>query len=360
MQLHFTPDDWAHIERDWGAWWAGELDRPLVMIEHIEPPADPAQPFPCRVAAYYGLEMPADDLLDLYEAKLTATRWYGDAFPKWWPDFGPGVTAAFLGAQLHATWDTVWFDVPEPLPLNARPLGRDPTNPWWCRVRTVTERAVARWGDQVAVGYTDLGGNLDILASFRTTQNLLTDLLDAPAEVLRASQGFTQLWLSFFWDLDNILAAGQHGRTPWAALWAPGPCYMLQSDFAYMISPRMFERFVLPDLAACCDAIAYPFYHLDGKGQIPHLDMLLSLERLRGIQWIPGDGAAPAEAWLPLLKRIRDGGKLCQLYVSAQGALEIVRALGGQGFALFINDDLSLEEATAFLAEIERAGRAAR
>ncbi len=26
------------------------------------------------------------------------------------------------------------------------------------------------------------------------------------------------------------------------------------------------------------------FYHLGGKGQILHLDMLLSLERLRGIQ----------------------------------------------------------------------------
>ncbi len=355
MQLHFTPDDWARVERDWSAWWAGELDRPLVMIEHVEPPADPARPFPCRVAAYYGVGMPADELLDLYEAKLAATRWYGDAFPKWWPDFGPGVTAAFLGAQLHATWDTVWFDTPEPLPLATLPPGRDPANPWWQRVRTVTERAVARWRDQVAVGYTDLGGNLDILASFRTTQRLLTDLLDAPDEVLRASRELTGLWLRFFRDLDDILAAGGRGRTPWAAIWAPGPCYMLQSDFAYMISPRMFERFVLPDLAACCDAIAYPFYHLDGKGQLPHLDMLLSLKRLRGIQWIPGDGAPPPEAWLPLLKRIRDGGKLCQLYVSAQGALEIVRALGGKGFALFINDDLPEEEATAFLAEIARA-----
>lgn len=349
MELHFTPDDWARVERDWNAWWAGELDRPLVMIEHSEPLADPARPLPCRVAAYYGMEMLADDLLDLYEAKLAAMHWYGDAFPKWWPDFGPGVTAAFLGAQLHATWDTVWFDVPEPLPFAALPPARDPANPWWQRVQVVTERAVARWGDQVAVGYTDLGGNLDILASFRTTQNLLTDLLDAPDEVLRASHELTGLWLGFFWDLDNILAAGRCGRTPWAALWAPGPCYMLQSDFAYMISPRMFERFVLPDLAACCETITYPFYHLDGKGQIPHLDMLLSLERLRGIQWIPGDGAPPPEAWLQLLKRIRDRGKLCQLYVSAKGALEIVRALGGKGFALFINDDLAEEEARAFL-----------
>ncbi len=46
---------------------------------------------------------------------------------------------------------------------------------------------------------------------------------------------------------------------------------MLQCDFAYMISPQMFERFVLPDLTACCEALEHGFYHLDGKGQIRHL-----------------------------------------------------------------------------------------
>ena len=61
-----------------------------------------------------------------------------------------------------------------------------------------------------------------------------------------------------------------------------------------MISPAMFERFVMPDLVACCDHLDHGFYHLDGKGEIPHLDLLLSIPRLRGIQWIPGDGAAPA------------------------------------------------------------------
>ncbi len=46
---------------------------------------------------------------------------------------------------------------------------------------------------------------------------------------------------------------------------------MLQSDFAYMLSPSMFERFVLPDLETICNHLDYGFYHLDGKNQIPHL-----------------------------------------------------------------------------------------
>ena len=78
--------------------------------------------------------------------------------------------------------------------------------------------------------------------------------------------------------------------------------------------------------------------------------MLLSLERLRGIQWIPGAGQPPPEAWLPLLKRIRDGGKLCQLYVSPEGARTIARELGGQGFAFYIEQPMSQAAAESYLA----------
>jgi hypothetical protein len=122
-----------------------------------------------------------------------------------------------------------------------------------------------------------------------------------------------------------------------------------------MISPRMFERYVLPEISTCCDALDYAFYHLDGKGQIPHLDLLLSLERLRGIQWVPGDGQPQAEHWLPLLQRIRQSGKLCQVYVSAKGALRIVRELGGKGFVLAINESLTPNQGTAFLDELRLA-----
>jgi 5-methyltetrahydrofolate--homocysteine methyltransferase len=134
---------------------------------------------------------------------------------------------------------------------------------------------------------------------------------------------------------------------------------MLQCDFSYMIAPAMFERFVLPDLAACCDHLAHAFYHLDGRGEIPHLDLLLSLPRLRGIQWIPGDGAPPPHEWLDLLRRIIAGDKLCQVYVSAEGARAIVRDLGGKGFLLVINEPMSATEAHDFLALMGRedAGR---
>jgi len=129
---------------------------------------------------------------------------------------------------------------------------------------------------------------------------------------------------------------------------------MLQCDFSYMISPAMFERFVMPDLTACCDHLDHGFYHLDGPGQLAHLDLLLSIERLRGIQWIPGAGNPEPNEWPEVLQRIIQAGKLCQLYVSAEGARDIVRNLGGKGFLLTVNDRMTVEEAEAFLEELRQ------
>jgi 5-methyltetrahydrofolate--homocysteine methyltransferase len=354
--VQFDEQDWARVEGAWTAWWAGELKRPLVMIEDVEPQAGidipniidaglPASAFP--------LDRSADEVLDYYQVRLAAKRFYGDAWPKWWPKFGPGIAAGFLGARVNATADTTWFEPVEQIPIAELDLVLDPNNAWWRRVLELTRRAVERWGSSIAVGHTDLGGNLDILASLLTSERLLFDVYDHPGEVMRLVNSLTRLWLRYYDELHTLIAPAGRGTTPWAAIWSPARCYMLQSDFAYMISPRMFERFVLPDLAACCEELDHAFYHLDGVGQIPHLDMLLSLERLRGIQWIPGDGQPPPEEWLLLLKRIRDAGKLCQLYVSGEGARTIVRELGGRGFAFYILETMSRTEADSFLREIQ-------
>lgn len=332
------------------------MPRPLVLIEHEDPSSSAValglQPWEDLFASSFPIEMPADALIDHYQERLEARRYYGDAFPRWWPNFGPGVVAAFLGGNMECTLTTVWFSPAEEKRIEDTHPEFDDGNPWWNRVRELTRLAVERWEGRAAVGHTDLGGTLDVVASFRTTQRLLYELYDAPEEVERLARQINRLWLRYYDELDSIIRSRCRGTMPWAPVWANGRGYMLQCDFSFMISPKMFERFALPDLAACCDAIDHAFYHLDGNRAIPHLDMLLSLERLRGIQWVPGDGAPPPEAWLPLLKRIRDAGKLCQVSVSPEGARTIARELGGKGFAFYILQAMEKAEAEALIREI--------
>jgi 5-methyltetrahydrofolate--homocysteine methyltransferase len=355
IELDFGNRDWERMQRAWTAWWEGELDRPIVMIEgrephpHNEPPPLGGEKL---FTSDFPLEIPIEDVVDHYQWHLERRRFYGDAWPRWWPNFGPGIIAGFVGARVQPAFLTVWFEPAQVERIEELQPSYDTGNIWWQRVSDLTRAAVERWGDQVSIAHSDLGGNLDILASLRTTEQLLFDLSDTPEEVARLAAEITQLWLRYYEELYAIIQKSGRGTTPWAPIWSPDRCYMLQSDFSYMISPRMFERFVLPDIAACCDSLDHGFYHLDGKGQIKHLDMLLSLERLRGIQWIPGDGQPSPEEWLSLLKRIRDAGKLCQLFVSPQGARTIVRELGGRGFALFIVALPSSEQAQDLLREL--------
>lgn len=351
IQIRFTQPDWQRIARDWAAWWAGELERPLVVLETSEPferEADWSQ------LTRFGLNTPADEILDNWQMILEHTHFHGDAFPKWWVNFGPGTMAAFLGSRVSWSPDTTWFWPLEGVASleEIHPVF-DEENLWWRRVVEVTQRAVTRWGNQVLVGIADLGGNLDILASLRGSDKLLLDLTDAPGEVDRLTREITRLWLRYYDALYTITSQTGRGNACWGPCWSAGKGYMLQSDFSYMISPRMFKRFVLPDLTTCCDHLEYGFYHLDGVGEIPHLDHLLSIERLRGIQWQPGDGQPKGDGWLDLLARIRNGGKRCQIYVTRQGALTVQKELGGKGFLMHIVDDpMTPTEAEEFLREL--------
>ncbi len=357
LRLHFDEEDWERVERDWSAWWAGELRRPLVVLECVErwEAYDPhcASVFLGNTPA----NQPADAILDEFIPRLENTHYLGDAFPRFWPNFGPGIIAAFAGALVQPAWDTTWFIPAQDGAISCLHVDGEDVNPWWLRVQEFTCAALERWGEQLAIGLTDLGGNLDILASLRGTKQLLIDLVKTPDQVERLVAETTRLWLACYHRLCEMVAPAGRGITCWGPLWSMERGYMLQSDFSYMISPRMFERFVLPDLEACTNQMETAFYHLDGIGQIVHLDALLSLPHLRGVQWVPGYGKPPCEEWLPLLKKIREAGKLCQVTVSPEGALKIMEALGRKGFCFVIAEpQLTPAEGEAFLTGLQAAG----
>lgn len=359
LQLAFTEENWACVQNNWKRWWASDLSRPLVMIEFEErndgslpPKLICSLPEDIRFSAILNSDLVAAEILEIYWRRLCRFRWFGDAWPRWYPYFGPGIVAGFLGSNVNPGLDTIWFSHAAPQNVLNSELSIDWLNPWWLKVKELTELAVHKWGDHICIGYTDLGGILDILASLRGTEQLLIDLYDNPDYVRRALDRITVCWMSYYNELHKIIQKSPRGTTSWANLWASGSSYILQCDFAYMISPKHFELFALPDIEACCEQIEYPFYHLDGKGQIPHLEMLLAIKKLKGIQWIPGEGSAPPEKWLSLLSRIRNKGKLCQLYVTAKGAKTIVSNLGGKGFAFSITDINNQNDAKAFLESL--------
>jgi 5-methyltetrahydrofolate--homocysteine methyltransferase len=335
----FSEADWARIARDWTSWWNHDIARPMLVAFRSQPP-DRVQP-PWWAGGGLGQiphSVPADAIAAEVWDEVRRSTWYGDGWPRFWINYGPGVGAAFLGGDLDPAPNTVWF---RPGIWQGRELGEirpafDPHNIWWRRIQDVTAACLRHLARRAQVGFTDIGGNLDIAASLRDTMNLLIDCMDDPEGVDELCSRITPLWLRYYREQVALIAPAGRGSSAWAPLWSPGRTYMLQSDFAYMISPHQFARWVLPDIAACCAQLDHGFYHLDGKGQIPHLDHLLSVPGLKGVQWIPGDGQ-PESAdplWWPLLKRIRDAGKLVQIYSSGEAVLRMAREVPLTGFTI--------------------------
>lgn len=348
--IPFTDADWSRIRRDHEAWWRHELDRPLVIAAIRE--RERAIKGPPHFLTNCPRDQPAEEIVASFAASRSNWHWAGDAYPCWFINFGPGIFAGPLGAHVRTDPHTVWFEPREGVTIDNLDIRFDRDDTWWRRIVDLTEAAARMIGQRVQISYTDLGGNLDILASLVGSEALLMATIERPDAVDAAVARITSLWLEAHRELDAIIAPHCPGRQAWAPVWAPGSMYMMQCDFAYMISPEMFGRFVMPDLEACCEAIEYPFYHLDGIGQLPHLDQLLSLDKLRGIQWVPGAGQKPPPEWLDVLMRIRDAGKLIQIFGTAEQCLTMCKEIGGKGMILKVGELNSPEEADAFCEEI--------
>ena len=315
MGIVFGLERWDRIKKTYGAWWRGELDRPVVQVyfygaEPDRPEPDlPEYPF----TAKYDISVPPEAIVDRWDYNLSRQRFAGDAFPRVWPNFGPGVMAAFMGGVLENAEDTVWFHPAGNPDIQDLRFSYNPDNHWCRRVKDICAAAIERWQGRVLISMTDLGGNLDILSTFRPGEALLLDLYDAPDEVKRLTWEAHEAWFKYYNDINSCLQPLNPGYSAWAGIYSEDPSYMLQCDFCYMIGPDMFDEYVKPELAASSRRLVNAFYHLDGPGALRHLDALLDIHDLDGIQWVMGAGQPGPLEWIDVYRRIQERGKLFQL-----------------------------------------------
>ena len=338
---------WERVKENHRLWWDGKLKRPLihVILEGVDPKRpEPSLPYH-NFAAFYDMNVPEEAIVDVWDYRLSTHRYLGDAFPAVWPNFGAGVLSAFIGADVRIDERTVWFFPPAEKGIQDLQFLPDPDNPWLRRIKKLCNAAMERWEGLVQVGMTDLGGNLDILSVFRPSEQLLLDLYDYPERVKELHWEAHRLWWKFFEEINRVLKKANPGYTAWTPIFSETPYYMLQCDFCYMIGPGMFDEFVKPELEASCSRLVNPFYHLDGPGQIAHLDSILRIEELKGVQWVPGDGQPDCSHWPQLYRKIREAGKLIQVLGNLDTLDAVVEQLGsGEGIVLICSAPASREE----------------
>ncbi len=303
--------NWEEAKKDYAAWWRKEFPKPLFCTAvAVEPDT------PTRWTGWNLAQKPVniEENIRDFEHAYGNYRYPLHGFPLLTINLGPGIVASYLGGEVHVRPETVWFDKNPPLRLD-EDIAFD-TQSWWYRItRDMTAMAAERGKGKFITGMTDLGGTLDILSSLRGAEQLLFDLAENPARVREWCGQITDAWLKSYWDFNSVIAPHQEGTGGWMGLWSPGAWFPVQCDFANMISPAMFEKFVAPDLRTVAQALDYTIYHWETPGQLGDLDCLLSIPEIDGIQWNPGPQLEPPDSpkWYPIFQKIQAKGKLLVL-----------------------------------------------
>ena len=313
MELEYK-EDWEQARERIGAWWQGEvIDRAVIQVTA-----------PKAGSTYVAPAIPDDRLLEWstdpdcviprLEQAVAATYWGGEAVPVMFPVSISlvAIPAAYLGCPYtivpisYSGWAspiiTDW--------ATRRKLTFDPQNKWWLLSRQLLQAASQRAPGRYCVGLPDLNGPGELAALLRGPDRLAIDLLEQPDAVKAALVEANAAWLRYWEASIGTIHQWQGGYVHWMGIWSDVPSTDLQCDFSCMISPAMFQEFFLPGLDQQAAWVSRTIYHLDGPNAIRHLDLLLALPHLTGIQWVPGAGALPMSRWIRLLRRIQAGGKL--------------------------------------------------
>lgn len=272
------------------------------------------------------------------------TEYLCEAIPARMIEFGTAGECQFFGCKPNYTRDTIWFS-----PVLDRPdsslLKYDESA--FQRLRNMTEELVRLAGNNYFVAMNDNCGIIDALAHLRGTENLLYDMTEEPDFVKEARDKVISVWKKTQAEIfeivkENNLGGSSHG---WMHLWSPARHLQLQCDYCCMISPKMFEEFVLPELEETASAFEHATYHLDGIEQLRHLDMILSVKSIDNIQWTRVAGQPKTSENIEALLKIQKAGKGLVLIPDRDEIEFLMKNLSHKGLQLIIGGVKDKQEA---------------
>lgn len=239
--------------------------------------------------------------------KIKNTYYGGEAIPSIFQNYGTSGHCNYYGAKPDYQQDTIWFEpVLESLEEENIVYREEVLKRHLEITRYLTEHA----GDDYFVGMPDSTGTLDAISHLYGSQNLLLAFMEEPELVKKAVHKINLGWKDSnekFYQMTRETCSGSVHS--WMQLWAPGRIQHMQVDISVMISSEMYREFALPELQEQIEWIDYPVYHFDGIEQIKHLDYILSLDKLKAIQWTYVAGQPSAGHFIPVLQRIQEAGK---------------------------------------------------
>ncbi len=351
--------NYEYLEKRWAEFWNRENeDRPLISLtapKGIVTAEELKVPPTLR-------EMWLDTEYQLKKSRrhIANTHYLGEAFPGFNPNLGPDLVGAVCGCGLEFGERTSWAEPCIEEYGDFPPVVFDENNFWWKKICEITQAAVNDANGDYLVGITDLHPGADGLVSLRGPEPAAMDIYDDPEQFKQRVWEILPVFKEMAARLHEIISAKQKGCTNWMGIIHPTDLwYVTSCDFSCMISQADFEEFVVPELLAELDWLPASMYHLDGPGALRHLDRLLQMDKLKGVQWVYGAGQPSARYWLDVLKKIQAAGKCIQVACEPEDIVPVCEALDPNGVHLICGAP-DKDTGEAMLKEMERIYRQKR
>ena len=324
--MKYKPD-WPDARKRLTALWNHTvLDRPCIAVtapnrKPVKRPPEPAIPR----QKWLDPDWIRADIV----SRLASTWWGGEAIPSY---LLMGGWTLCLGGTPRFAMQTIWFDKLSVDFSRPSPFRYDKDDVW-VQAHTALYETVADlagWDDFLLGKPCTLPAN-DLLSMLMGTDSFLISLIDHPDWMRQAIVTGAREQRRMRRHLrDRIRNKHQfwYGNAGWMPFWAPEPFASTQSDVSCMLSPDMFEQFIVPELDICAQEFGALWYHLDGGDAQHHLPRLLSLPYLRVVQYVPAPCEPPnGPGHLALYRQIQAAGRIVHIQVAKEDVEPLLKAL---------------------------------
>ncbi len=320
--MHFRSIPYELRSEVYEKWWNKELDRPIMSVT-LSPPGLYSRGE--LLEFVYDLSLPAAEVAKRYEENFSRQDFLGDAYPAFYVR-----TTGLLGVFMGQSWavspkeGTVWY---EKIPKEPEELefAVDTQHPMYLRTMELVKTFQEYFQGAVVLGGANLGGVCDIYHSVRGMENAIFDLADEPEMVVKSMNQIYGQWMKTNNEILSLIDPKiNHGYTHWTNILSRVPYDMIQADLAFLLGGDDYDEYLHPLIVRESQAFERSMFHMDGPGFLRHVDKLLEIPSLNGVQWIPGAGVEPVGNWPELYEKVSSSDKLLQVYI--EGAQELPMA----------------------------------
>lgn len=292
--------------------------------------------------------------VDEFARSIEGRRFHGETFPMFDPNLGPDVYASFYGAELTFGEVTSWSHPVIHEWDDMAKLKLDMQNEYFKKIEELMACAIERCPGKFLVGYTDLHPGEDCAMAWRGSERFCMDLYDYPEQARQLIEIAYADFHTIFDHFDAILKAARLPSMCWIGLPSFGKFHVPSCDFSAMISPQHFAEFSLPVLQREVKPMTHNVYHVDGSGVARHLDHILALPEINGIQWVQEMGDdRPIMQWVPLIKKIQAAGKGVIVDLQAGELEAFLDAVTPEGIFLWVGTE-DEDEQLAIIKRLEK------